>query len=190
MNPRSRFKFRLYIAGDTLKWERRFPAYRAADGWQLSYVLVNDPTKITIDASCAVADSEHPDQFDVTVPAATTAAWQPGQYSWQAFVTNPTLSPIERHTVGMGKILVQADFGSMSTGQDQRTHNQKMFDAICAVLEGRATSDVYEYTIGSRHVAKMNVTELETWKRTYAWRVARENGRAPMQWGAKFTRPY
>lgn len=176
----------IVIAGDTLKWEKRLCAYRPIDGWQLSYVLVNDPAKVSVDTSCAVADAQRPDTFVVTVPASDSANWQPGQYNWQAFVSLNG----ERHCIGQGKITVQSDFSALQSGQDSRSHNQKMYDAICAVLEGRATSDVQRYTIGSRQIDKMSVTELETWKRTYAWRVARENGTAPKQWGSRFTRPY
>lgn len=178
-------------AGDTLQWSRKCPAhadgcYSPADGWQLSYVLVNASGIINISAAHATQNSADPDEFDVVVPAAETAQWAPGAYSWQGYVTLNG----ERHRIAEGRMTVAQNFAALTSGSDQRSHNQKVYDAICAVLENRATSDVVEYLNDTLHVKKDDLAKLEEMKRTYAWRVARETGKAPEYWGAKFAQPF
>ena len=63
------------IAGDTAKWLKTLADYLPADGWVLSYTLINSAAKITFAATTSGSD------FLVNVAAATTAAWAAGSYS-------------------------------------------------------------------------------------------------------------
>lgn len=164
------------VAGDTVVWVRSFSDYPATSGWSLSYVLRNSTTKQEIDAA--------PDGsgFQVALDAATTASWNPGLYEWRAYISKDA----ERYTVAAGSLTVRPNFAG--DGQvDPRTPNQRDLDAISAVLSGRASSDVQEYTVGGRQLKKMTIAELLKLQQVYAYRVARENGTAPSFMGAGFS---
>lgn len=114
------------IAGDTLAWRREDLTgdYPASGGWALAYRLVNAAGKIDI---AAAADGA---AFAVSVPAATTASYAPGDYTWVATVTKAG----ERHTIDTGRITVRADLASAATA-DTRSSARKALDAADAALE-------------------------------------------------------
>lgn len=129
------------LAGTTVAWSQAAPVsadgavtYRASDGWALAYVLLG-PAKVEITAS---ADG---DDFAVSVAASVSALWDVGWYEWSAFASKGT----ERYLVGTGRLEVLADPAEGTTA-DARSHAVKMLAAIEAVLEGRATADIEEYT--------------------------------------------
>src|ERR1017187_3559974 len=142
-------------AGDVIKWQKTIPGFPATY-WQLSYSLRNASQQIDIPAT---ADG---DTYDVSVPSTDSVAWTAGDYVYQAYVTCLVAVTIngqdyavgDRLTIETGKITVVQNL-AITQNFDARTHNKIMLDAITAVLEGRATSDVMEYTIGSRHLRKM-----------------------------------
>jgi hypothetical protein len=170
------------VAGDTVKWTRNcIWDYPASEGWQLSYYLrVPNKTPISIAAPEITALG---DGFSVVVPAATSAVWTPGQYKWAAFVTKGE----ERYGVGTGVMLIKPNLAT-TTPIDDRSHVQKVYEALCAVIENRATADDQSYTIGGRSLTRMNIDELERWKTTYGNRLARERGKAPKFYAARFSR--
>ena len=62
-------------AGDTIKWIKTINNYSAADGWALSYRLINSNGKFDISSTASGADHL------VTISAATTANYFPGDYT-------------------------------------------------------------------------------------------------------------
>lgn len=151
-------------AGDTVKWSKVFSRYPASAGWALSYSLRNAQQSIEISGSVITPNG---DAFDVLIPATDTAPWVDGYYDYQAYVTNVSG---ERYTVEVGRIRVLQNLAVLQN-VDNRTHNQKMLDAITAVLENRATGDVDEYSIDNVHLKKIPVKDLEAWRARYAYRV-------------------
>jgi hypothetical protein len=174
-------------AGDTALWTKQFDAYSPADGWILSYFLTNAQKNIAIAASCVTQDTTDGDTFDITIPASTTAAWTPGEYLFNAYVTSADQT--QRFTVATGVIQVHPNLATESGPLDYRTPSRVILDNLTAVIENRATTDVMEYTIGGRMLKKMSFTELTQMHRLYAWRVARENGSAPNYLGFAFRSP-
>lgn len=138
------------IAGDTIQWTRTLPDYPASSGWVLSYALLSTAGKISISGSAQGSDHL------ISVPAATSAGWSAGTYSWQSYVTNGS----ERHVVASGTITVRANFAAQATATDTRLHAQKVLDAIEAVLEGTATSDQRRIKIGDKEIDKHAVSDL------------------------------
>lgn len=165
------------VAGDSLSWTRSFSDYPASAGWVLSYALRNYQQKINFPATASG------DSFAISVDAATTADWAPGSYEWIAFVTKGG----ERHTVASGQIDITPNMG-VDAPVDSRSHNRKVYDNICAALEGR--TDVEEYTIGGRQLRKMSIKDLLLWKAQYGVLVKREesgNSSGMTLYGARFS---
>lgn len=160
------------FAGDTLQFDVSVPDYPASDGYTLTYRLVPRGSG-SAQQFDATADG---DGYTVNVAAATTAAWTAGEYSWSSWVT---LSGA-RYTVGQGLLTIKPDPSAMSVGTDTRSHAERVLDAIEALLEGRAGSDVMSYTIAGRSVDKMAPEELLKWRSFYAAEVKREQAAAAL----------
>jgi hypothetical protein len=131
-----------FIAGDSLAWLLSYADYPADGGWVLSIVLVKDGAKITIPSTASGS------QHQVSIPSATTAAYAPGTYHFQASVTSGT----DRVTVGSGSIEIKPDFASQTTGYDARTWLDKAIEALEASIAGRASKTQLAQTIGGVQV--------------------------------------
>lgn len=148
-------------AGTTWQWRREdlTPDYPASS-WTLKYwfkQLAASGAHIEITAAADV------DNFSVIVAAATTAGYTAGKYAWAAEVSGGSS---EIYEIDRGELMVLARF-DQATSLDFRKHAQKMLDAIEALLENRATVDQMEYTIGSRHLKRMSIPDLLTWRGYY-----------------------
>lgn len=158
-------------AGDTWRWTRTLADYPASAGWALSYTLINAAAKITINASASG------DDHAVTVSAATTAGYAAGSYDWRARISKAG----EVYTVGEGRFTVRNAFGGATF--DARSHARKTLEAIEAVIEGRASSEVSYYMIGNRQLRYMTPAELLTLRDKYRAEVAREDAAAAVAAG-------
>lgn len=152
----------LIVAGDTAKWQRSLDDYPANQSWVLTYTLVSAAQRYTFSAAASGADHL------VTVAATTTATWVPGTYTWRAQASKAG----EVYTVGTGSLRVRPSF---ATATDGRSHARKTLEAIEAVIEGRATSEVSAYTIGNRELRYMAPSELLKLRDRYRAEVARED---------------
>ena len=150
------------VAGDTAKWLRSLDDYPATAGWVLTYTLVSAAQRYTF--SAAASGTDHL----VTVAATTTAAWVAGSYSWRAQATKAG----EVYTVGSGTLTVRPSFAAATDG---RSHARKTLDAIESVIEGRATSEVSDYTIGGRQLRYIEVPQLLALRDRYRAEVLRED---------------
>lgn len=150
-------------AGDTWKWKRSLDHYSAADGWVLTYKLINASGDIDITASADGSDHL------VSESAATTAAYAAGKYRWQGYVTKGA----ERYAIGRGEIEVLPDLATETT-YDDRTHARKVLDAIEAVIEGRASQDQMSYSINNRQLSRMPIEDLLKFRGVYRAEVQAE----------------
>lgn len=141
-------------AGDTIAWTKSLPDYPASQ-WTLTYALMRAGVAYTVTATA------NGDLHEVSVPASTSDDWTPGEYTWMATVT----SGATRHTVESGAITIRAN--PQGASHDARSQVKRMLDAINALIEGRATSDVSSYSIGGRSLTKLSISELLTWKSKY-----------------------
>jgi len=151
------------VAGDTWKWLRSL-SHKASAGWVLKYTLINATSKITIVATASG------DDHLVSVPAATTAPYVAGTYTWQAYVEKAA----ERYSQGSGTVKVHPNFAAATTF-DGRSHARRTLDAIEAVLEKRATREDQSYSIGGRTLARIPNADLLALRDRYRSEVAREN---------------
>lgn len=138
-------------AGLTTKWTDYFSDFKPEDGWSLNYYFVKSGTQIHITATDN-GDSNHL----ISLSASTTAGYSPGTYDYKAIMIRAS----EKYEVAEGKITIEADFISSTSGLDNRTYNQRVRDALEAMMEGRATRVDEEYSINGRSLKRLSPEEI------------------------------
>jgi hypothetical protein len=167
------------IAGDTVIWRR---ADLLTDYPSASYSLHYRGRRAG-DATASFNVSANSD-YQVTVAAAATEKWTPGVYHWQAYVTRTSDSA--RVTVAEGTFEVVANRATSTA--DPRSHAARMVAAIEALLEGKATDDVDEYSINGRSLKKIPVAELLKWRDRYKAEALREKAAEDIKRGLATSR--
>ena len=107
--------------------------------------------------------------YDVTISATDSATLSAGRYAWQAVVTKGA----EVHLPDQGFLTVKPLLSSADTF-DPRTQNEKNLDALDAVIAGKASADVLEYTINGRQLRRYPIKELIALRAHFAALVAAE----------------
>jgi len=151
-------------AGDTLAWQISLADYPASAGWTLKYRLINAAGKIDITGTASGDDHR------VSVPAATSAGWTAGDYTWQAYVEGGTS---ERYTVATGAITIKANLAAQSAGYDTRSPAAKTLAAVDSWLTSRDLA-VAEYEIAGRRMKYIPITDLIALRSKLQAEVARE----------------
>lgn len=164
-------------AGDTLRWRRLLPQASAADGWTLSYRLINADQRIDI---VALPDGN---AHLVDVPAAATGAYPPGRYTWVASVSRAG----ERHTVSGGALQVLPDLAGAGAGIDARSPAQRALDELRAALVRWLASSghVQEYDIAGRRMRFATADEIRKRIALAEAEVAREGAALGLRAGAR-----
>lgn len=150
-------------AGDTLSWRRQLPDYLATDGWSLSY------TRVSATSAGTFAAAAEGDNFQITVPAETSAAWPAGTYTFVEFVTRSG----ERHTLAEYRVTVLPNLAAATGGMDTRSHAQKVLDNINAWMESKSLT-AGEMQLGDRRIRNYTLTELLALRDRYAAMVSAE----------------
>ena len=152
-------------AGDTLVVRRSFGDYPASAGWSLVYTLINGTSKITLPTAAASGD-----EYVLTVPAATSAGYAAGFYTWVATVT---LSG-SRFTVESGTVSVLANL-SAATTYDARTPARQALDDVNSALRTYGNKAWQQsYSIGGRAQTFRSVEEFLMFRDRLMAEVARE----------------
>lgn len=147
------------IAGDSLSLLDTVANCPASDGWVLKTRMVPVITGAAITLTSVAQD----DQFLTSASATTTANWAAGDYSYSVWVEKGT----ERITVEQGRLTIMPNAATTTSASDTRSHVEKTLAAIEAMLEGKATQDVQEYTIGDRQLKHIPLGELLVWRDKY-----------------------
>ena len=108
--------------------------------------------------------------FLFTVTSEESAAFVAGYYHWQLEIVRNSDS--ERAVIDTGAFTAHPDLDV--GGTDPRTHAEIMLDKIETILEGRADSDVANYTIGNRSLTKLSIKDLIYWRDYYRTEVSKE----------------
>jgi len=133
-------------AGDTWSWTDSLGDYPAST-WTLTYYF-SGPAKFSVAAS---ADG---DDHAVSVDAATTGGYKHGSYEWIARVTDGSTVK----TIASGELEVEPNLANEAI--DHRSFNQRAFEALQAVIEGRATNDHLSFTIAGQSLSRMSWDDL------------------------------
>jgi hypothetical protein len=147
------------VAGDTLDFSTEVANYTPADGWTLKFRLVPRVSGTAILLTSAASDGLH----RVQVGPTTTDDWTAGEYSWYSWVEKAGAS----YSVGQGQVTIKPDPRTTSAPLDNRSHARKTLEAIEAVIEGRATKDQQEYSIGDRTLKRMPIADLLKFRDRY-----------------------
>ena len=151
------------IAGDTAKWLKTLNDYAADDGWVLGYTLINATGKISFAATASGSDHL------VNVPAATTAAWAPGAYSWRSQVSKAG----EVYTIASGSITVAASFGAATL--DARGFARIALANVEAYLQDPNNLSAASYEIAGRSLERHGLDRLLALRDRLLAEVARED---------------
>lgn len=105
-----------------------------------------------------------------TADSETSADFVPGYYHWQLEILRN--SDDNRIVVDRGAFtaIVDLDQG----GADPRSHAEIMLTKIESLLEGKADSDVANYSIQGRSLTKFGLDELLQWRDYYKSEVSRQ----------------
>lgn len=165
------------ITGDTLSWLRscsdvtyvdhdgQTQECKASDGWTLKYSFA---APVALGAFQITAAAHDTDDYLVSVSAATTSGYAASDnYAWVAYVEKGAGASLERHQIDSGSCKVKAGHAYYQSRYDRRSHCKKVLDAIEALIEGRATADVSQYSIAGRSIVKMAPEELLRWRSFY-----------------------
>jgi len=142
------------VVGDFLQWKRTDIAqdYPPAN-FSAEYIA-----RITGGGAneIALAATEVDGIYLFTADSATSANFSPGYYHWQLEVTETASG--NRIVVDRGTFTAIVDLDENQA--DPRTHAEIMVGKIQSILEGKADSDVSNYSIAGRSLTKMTFEEL------------------------------
>ena len=137
------------IQGDTLLWNTSNTTY-PNNAWTL-YVFFNGAITGSFTASAASDGS-----FNCTASSAFTGALSVGSYRVFEIVSSSS----ERYTLSETMLTVKANPATIDNGYDSRSHVRKVYEAIQATIEGRATSAEEQITIAGRSLTKIPMSDL------------------------------
>lgn len=147
-------------AGDTVKW--RDVASRDVFGnaitssdWTLTYYLRFDKTH----EGATVVGTVYGTGWEFSIAQGTSAGFDAGTWYWQAEATKAG----EHVTLGAGQLTVLAgmSYTGLPAAFDGRTQAQKDLDAVQAAVRAMVSGGaVAEYSIGSRRLKKMELSDL------------------------------
>lgn len=135
----------------TPSWRFEDPEYSPADGWSVGYFF-EGPSELNITAT--------PDGAGHLVAlTALQTAIATGSYGWQA-IASRTSPSLERVLVGTGRTEFILNYGLDTSTGPNKSHAQRMVDAIEAQLEGRASDGQKSMSINGRSLDRIPVLEL------------------------------
>lgn len=159
------------VVGDSLNILNTYADYLPADGWVLKTRFTPRLSSSAAIILTAVAEG---DNYRTTADSTTTAGWTAGDYSVAQWVEKAG----ERVTLATGEMKLLPNPATLAAGTDTRSHLEKTVAAIEAMLEGKATKDVQEYTIGDRQLKHIPLNELLVWRDKYKHQLASERASA------------
>ena len=140
------------VAGDTVSFQRSLGKYPASAGWQLTYELRGGGQVIEFSSTASG------DTHSVTVLAATTAVWIPGEYVMEGFAGNVATG--ERERIFFNNLTVNPNLEGSPGSQSVTTHAQRMITLIEAVQEGKATHDLLDSEVEGTRIKRLSPKEI------------------------------
>jgi hypothetical protein len=120
-----------------------------------------------------LSGTEGADYYLFTVDSDTSAHFAAGKYHWQLEITQTSSG--NRIVVDTGDFQAIPDMDDNQA--DPRIHAEIMVDKIQTILEGKADSDVANYSIGGRSISKMTFDELMNARDRFKAEVVQHNNR-------------
>lgn len=172
-----------FTLGDTLKLTKTLADYPATAGWVLYYrLVVRDGAGAAIAFNSTASGSDHL----ISVPAATTAAWVAGVYTWASWVADG----VSTYSVDSGTTQLLQNPRTTTSPLDLRTAAQTALDNVRLTIQGKATADVLKYEINGRSLERYPMRELIALETHLTTQVNREARTAALAAGKPDTRRY
>lgn len=169
------------VVGDFLQWKRSdLTDYKTSDGYTAEYVARitgGGSTEIKLPQAAGSTD----DYYLFTVSSATSESFLPGFYHWQLEITQTSSG--NRIVVDTGDFNAIPDMDSNQA--DPRIHAEVMVDKIESLLQGKADSDVAEYSISGRSLTKLSFKELLEARDYYRREIVKHNNDELVKKGKK-----
>lgn len=159
------------VVGDFLQWKRT----DLVDDYPTATHSAEYVARITGGGSSEIklAATETSTYYLFTVDSATSADFDPGYYHWQLEITETASG--NRIVVDRGTFTAIVDLDVNNT--DPRSHAEIMVTKIETILQGKADSDVANYSINGRSLTKMSFNELIEARDYYKSEFARERNK-------------
>lgn len=161
------------VVGDFLQWKRTDiaadypPATHSAE--YVARITGGGASEIKLQGTEPVGA----DYYLFTVDSATSATFVAGFYHWQLEITQTSSG--NRIVVDIGDFTAIPDMDDNQA--DPRIHAEIMVDKIESILEGKADSDVSNYSIAGRSITKMSFDELMVARDRYRAEVTKHNNK-------------
>jgi hypothetical protein len=154
-------------AGDTWKWTKTLSDYPAT-AWTLKYRFKHK-TAAGFEIVASASGNDH----SVSVAAATSTGYAPGQWTWQSWVEGGTS---EKYSINAGILQIDPDYrsGVATNALDNRSHARKTLEAIEAWIESRNPGVEY-YEIAGRQMRYIPIADLLKLRQLYKSEVAAED---------------
>jgi len=157
------------VVGDFIQWKRSDlvvdypPALYSAE--YVARITGGGSNEIKLPAT------ESEDYYLFTVSSATSADFEPGLYHWQLEITQTSSG--DRIVVDIGDFTAIPDMDNNQA--DPRIHAEIMVAKIETVLQGKADSDIANYSIAGRSLTKMSFSELMDARERYKREIVLHN---------------
>jgi len=152
----------------TVSWYRDAGDFPTADGWTFTYEF-RGSTSLTI--VCSVSDGRY---LASITPAQTAALTVGDDYWWGLYAHKGTGLTLERYEVDRGRLTVARTLGATLVTYDGRSHAKIVLDAIEALIQGKATKDQLDVTVGDRRITRLSPEDIEKWRAFYRSEYERE----------------
>jgi hypothetical protein len=162
-----------FAAGDTLQFRRTVEGFSPSDGFLL-YELRGGPAAGPAIEFQSTADGG---SHLVSVAAAVTAAWLPGEYVFAGYAIKAGV----REQVYLATLTVTPDQVAAAGDAPQQTFAQKMVEKLEGVMLAKAGDDTLESQLDGTRFKFMSMAEIRTehgyWKSVRRNEIAIENAK-------------
>lgn len=151
------FTWTEFYAGDELRFTYNNSLYPSSD-WTLTAYFIGLVT------GSVVASALDSTQFQVTASSTLTSTFATGSYNVYLAVNRGT----ERYIVEKTTVNVLPNPATFPVfGTDIRSHTRRVYDALCAVIEGRASQTDLAISIAGRSLQRTPIKDLVSMKNLY-----------------------
>ncbi len=150
------------VAGSTTTWKKEDSDYAPSDGFTLTYHFRGNAVGASF--SVVATTSTSGDYWEATITNAKTQGLPAGAYGWQAQISDGT----NKHVIGSGTLLLQADFADTDAPYDPRSQVKKTLDIINQAIQDKVFRDQSSYSIAGRSLNRIPLTELIQLRSTYS----------------------
>lgn len=150
-------------AGESLIFNRHLDDFDGSQGWALTYNLRGGSQAITFSSTPLIAGSS---DYQINVPAATTAGWLPGDYLLSGLAINAT-NANETHEFCLVAFTLTPNEAALPGDAPQTTHYQRVLAMLEAVIEGKANHDILESKIEGTVIGRIPPKDIQAWRDRY-----------------------